>query len=470
MGGGGSCDFRFEFHASANHYARLLVASFMSATNPVTTLIRTLKLKDIYSLFIGSVIGSGIFLVPAVILRQVHGSVGLALGVWITGGLLSLLGALTYGELAAMNPAAGGLYVYIRDAFGKLPAFLYGWTLFLVIGAGTMATLAVAFSTYLGQIVPLTPLEAKIIGVAMIAVLTVVNVIGTRHSANLQNWTTLIKVVAIVAMSVGLLYLGRGYSASRAALWPAHFDGSIAAGFGLAMIAVLWAYEGWQWVSYAAGEMVDAQRDFPRASLAGGLTLITIYLLPVCAYLAALGPIEAAKADTIAASAVSAIWGANAAKLVALMILVSVFSAANSTILMAPRVFYAMAKDKLFFRQLAEVHPRFRTPAVAIITSGVWASVLAWTGKFEQLLAYVIFAGWIFYGLAGASLFVFRARMPNAERPYRVPGYPWTPLLFVAAASVLVINTLIADWKDARFGLLIIALGLPVYLFWRKKS
>jgi APA family basic amino acid/polyamine antiporter len=427
-------------------------------------------LKDIYSLFIGSVIGSGIFLVPAVILRQVHGSVGLSLGVWIAGGLLSLLGALTYGELAAMNPAAGGLYVYIREAFGDMPAFLYGWTLFLVIGAGTMATLAVAFSTYLDKVHPISHREGQIISVGMIAVLALVNVIGTRHSANLQNWTTLIKVVAILVMCGGLLYWGRGYSASYAALWPAHFDGSIAAGFGLAMISVLWAYEGWQWVSYSAGEMVNAQRDFPRASLAGALTLIAIYLLPVCAYLAALGPIEAARADTIAASAVSTIWGANAAKIVAVMILISVFSAANSTILMAPRVFYAMAKDKLFFRQLADVHPRFRTPAIAIVTSGVWACVLAWTGTFNQLLAYVVFSGWIFYGLAGASLFVFRKRNPDAVRPYRVPWYPVTPALFVGAAGAVVLNSLIADWGNSRWGLLIMAIGLPVYLFWRKKS
>jgi APA family basic amino acid/polyamine antiporter len=271
-------------------------------------------------------------------------------------------------------------------------------------------------------------------------------------------------------MCGGLLYLGRGYSTSYAALWPAKFDGTIAAGFGLAMISVLWAYEGWQWVSYSAGEMVDAQRDFPRASLAGVLTLIAIYLLPVCAYLAALGPLEAAKSDAIAAAAVSSIWGPNAAKAVALMILVSVFSAANSTILMAPRVFYAMAKDKLFFRQLADVHPRFRTPAIAIVTSAVWASVLAWTGKFEQLLAYVVFAGWIFYGLAGASLFVFRARNPEAVRPYRVPWYPLTPALFVGASAAVVLNSLFSDWGNSRWGLLIMAIGLPVYLIWRKKS
>jgi basic amino acid/polyamine antiporter, APA family len=216
--------------------------------------------------------------------------------------------------------------------------------------------------------------------------------------------------------------------------------------------------------------MVDAQRDFPRASLAGVLTLIAIYLLPVCAYLAALGPLRAAQEDTIAAAAVSSIWGANAAKLVAAMILISVFSAANSTILMAPRVFYAMAKDKLFFRQLADVHPRFRTPAIAIVTSAVWASVLAWTGTFNQLLAYVVFSGWIFYGLAGASLFVFRARNPEAVRPYRVPWYPLTPALFVGASAAVVLNSLFSDWGNSRWGLLIMAIGLPVYLIWRKKS
>jgi APA family basic amino acid/polyamine antiporter len=436
----------------------------------MSSLVRTLRLRDIYLLFVGSVIGSGVFLVPATILRQVFGSVGMSLLVWIAGGVLSLLGALTYGELAAMNPEAGGLYIYIRDAFGSLTAFLYGWALFLVIASGTMATLAVAFSTYLRQIVPLTSLEGKLVSVGMIAALTVVNVLGTRKSSDLQNWTTFIKIAAILIMTGALFIFGRGYSASIAAFWPAHFDMSLAAGFGLAMISVLWAYEGWQWVTYSAGEMNNPQHDFPRASLAGGLTLIAIYLLPVCAYLAALGPVRAATEDTIAAAAVSTIASPWAAKLVAVMILISVFSAANSTQLTAPRVFYAMAKDKLFFRQLANVHPRFRTPAVAIIASGVWSAALAWTGTFQQLLTYVIFVGWIFYGLAGASIFVFRRRNPGAARPYHVPAYPWTPLLFVVASAALVLNTVVADWKDSAIGVGILLLGLPAYLFWRKRG
>jgi len=242
----------------------------------MSNLVRTLRLRDIYLLMIGSVIGSGIFLVPATILLQVKLSVGLALLVWIAGGTLSLLGALTYGELGAMNPAAGGLYVYIRDAFGPLPAFLYGWALFLVIASGTNAALAVAFSTYLGEIIPLSHLGAQIVGLVVLTLLTVLNVLGTRKSADVQNWTTILKMAAIVVMSGILLAYGRNYSTTRASFWPAHFDGGIFAGFGLAMIGVMWAYEGWQWGSYSAGEMIDPVRDFPRASLAAGLTLVAI--------------------------------------------------------------------------------------------------------------------------------------------------------------------------------------------------
>src|ERR1022692_4237655 len=401
----------------------------------MSNLIRTLRLRDIYLLMIGSVIGSGIFLVPATILMQVHLSVALALLVWIAGGILSLLGALTYGELGAMNPAAGGLYVYIRDAFGPLPAFLYGWALFLVIASGTNAALAVAFSTYMGEIIPLSHLGAQLVGLTALTLMTLLNVLGTRKSADVQNCMTLVKMTAIVVMS-----------------------------------GVMWAYEGWQWGSYSAGEMIDPIRDFPRASLAAGLTLMAIYLLPVCAYFVVLGPERAANSPRIAAAAVSEIAGPWAAKIVAAIILVSVFSAANSTFLTVPRVFYAMARDKLFFRQLGNVHPRYHTPAVAIIATGVWSAVLAWTGTFTQLLTYVIFAAWIFYGLAGASLFVFRRRIPAASLPYRVPGYPWTPLLFVLASAALVINTVVSDWKDSAFGVLILLLGLPAYLFWRKRG
>lgn len=439
-------------------------------SHPTGTLERTLGLRDLTLLIIGTVIGSGIFIVPGAVLRQVQGSVALAMLVWVTGGILSLLGALTYGELAARNAKAGGIYIYIRDCFGQLPAFLYGWTLFLVISSGSIATLSVAFSAYLGEIVPLTPTLRTLIAVGMIAVVTGVNVFGTRESANLQNWTTAIKVGAILIMSAALLWLGRGFSGGGVTLWPVG-DGaaSLASGFGLAMIGVLWAYEGWQYVTFSAGETVNPQRNFPRALLIGSAALIGIYLLANIAYLVALGPIKAAETDSIAAAAVTAVAGPAASKVVALAILVSIFSAANGIVLTAPRVYYAMARDRVFFHRLAEVHPRFHTPAFAVLAGSAWAAVLAATGTFEQLLTYVVFSGWLFYALGAASIFIYRRRSEDAS-PYRVPGYPWTPLLFILAAAAIVINTMATQPLRAAVGLGVVLLGAPVYLIWRSRS
>jgi APA family basic amino acid/polyamine antiporter len=436
-------------------------------SNQTATLERTLGLRDLILLIIGTVIGSGMFIVPGAVLRQVQGGVALAMLVWLAGGILSLLGALTYGELAAMNPKAGGIYIYIRDCFSPLPAFLYGWTLFLVISSGSIATLAVAFSAYLGEIVPFKPALNKFIAVGMIAVVTVVNVLGTRESSNLQNWTTAIKVAAILIMSTVLLWLGRGFSETGVNLWPAGAGASLASGFGLAMIGVLWAYEGWQYVTFSAGETVNPQRNFPRALLIGSATLIGIYLLANVAYLAALGPTKASQTNSIAATAVTAVVGPWASKLVALAILISIFSAANGIALTAPRVYYAMARDGLFFHRLAEVHRRFHTPAFAILAGSAWAAILAATGTFEQLLTYVVFTGWLFYALGAATIFIYRRRRAEVASPYRVPGYPWTPLLFILAAAAIVINTMATQPLRAAVGLGVVLLGAPAYLIWR---
>lgn len=432
----------------------------------MSTLVRTLGLRDLTMLVVGIVIGSGIFLVPGPILRDVHGSVALSLLVWLAGGVLSFLGALTFGELSAMDPSTGGIYVYLRGAFGKLPAFLYGWMLFLVSASGAIATLAVAFSTYFGEIVPLDRAAAKLVSVAMIGVVTWVNVRGTRSSSDVQNWTTGIKVVAIFLMSAFLLSLGRHGSETRSMLWPEQTRG-VLSGFGIAMIAVLWAYEGWQFASFSSGEARDPQRDFPRAFFLGSAVLIAIYMIADFSYLIALGPRVAEAATTIAANAVSTVLEPAAGKLVAFAILVATFSSANSIQLTAPRVFYAMAEDRLFFRKLAEIHPRFRTPALAIVAGGVWAAILSCLGTFQQLLTYAIFAAWIFYALAAASIFVYRRKLPNVARPYRVPGYPFTPAVFVLAATALVINTIISRPRGAAEGLGIVLLGLPAYFFWR---
>jgi basic amino acid/polyamine antiporter, APA family len=439
----------------------------------MTPLVRTLNQRDLFLLFIGSVIGSGIFLTPGLILRQVDGSVGLALLVWIFGGVLSLLGALTYAELVAANPEAGGLYCFIRDAFGRIPAFLYGWCLFAVIASGSIAALARAFTRYFSEIIPLSAVGSTIVAVLMIAVVTAVNVWGTRKSSDLQNWTTLIKAGLVLLLSAVLFSLGKHAADVPRAFGSTQHGVTLLSGFGLAMIPVLWAYEGWQFGTYSAGEVAQPQRAFPRAFLLGSLVLVALYLIAVCAYLVALGPAAATASDAIAATAVTSVLGPWAGRIVAATILISTFSSTNSVVLTAPRVFYAMANDNLFFKKLAEVHPRFRTPAAAVIALGVWSCVLASFGKFAELASGVVFIGWIFYGLGAAAIFPLR-RAAKVPLPYRIPGYPFTPILFVLAAAAIVANPIVLAFSDpTQFGFLLVALallllGLPAYFFWRR--
>src|SRR5499427_3618753 len=414
-------------------------------------LVRTLRLRDLFLLFIGSVIGSGIFRPPGPILQQVGGSVGIALLVWIVGGALSLLGALTYAELAASNPEAGGLYCYIRDGFGRASAFLYGWCLFLVIASGSVAALARVFSEYFAQVVPISPVLQTFVAVVVIAVVTAVNVWGTRKSSDLQNWTTLVKAGVIVVLSAVLLTLGHHAKDVVPAIGVTQHGAGLFSSFGLAMIAVLWAYEGWQFGTYSAGEVFEPQRAFPRAFLLGALVLIGLYLLALVAYLWALGPVATAASETIAAASVNAVLGSWAGKVVALTILVSTFSAANSVILTAPRVFYAMAHDNLFLKKLAVVHSNYRTPVFAIVALGVWSAVLVCAGQlgtFQKLIEGVIFIGWIFYGLGAAAIFPIRRAGGSKPVPYRVPGYPWTPTLFVLAAGAIVGNAIFLAFHD----------------------
>lgn len=440
----------------------------MSAERPAASLqelARILDFKDLAFLAVGSVIGSGIFLVPAPVLRACGGSVPLALAVWAGSGVLCLLGALTYGELCTRRPEAGGLYVFVREAFGRLPAFLYGWTLFLAIGTGAVATLAVAFSTYLQEFVPLGPLPRKAVAVLMIAVVAAVNVRGTRGSADLQNVTTAVKAVGVAL--IALLLLARGdrlFDASP----PSPADFHPITGVGLALVSVLWAYEGWQFVTYSAGETVNPQRNLPRGLAVGTAVLVVLYLLANLGYLAVLGPAGVMKSDRVASEAATSVLGPVAGKLLAAVALVAMFSAANSIVLTSPRVYFAMARDGLFFHQLASVHPRYGTPAVSILVGSAWSAFLAASGTFEQLLTYVVFAGWIFYGLGAAALFVYRRREPGA--PFLTPGYPLTTLLFVGASAYIVLSTFVGQPREAAVGTGIVLLGVPAYLFWRKKA
>jgi APA family basic amino acid/polyamine antiporter len=439
-----------------------------AASESPKQLRRIFGLWDLVLMIIGTVIGSGIFLVPGAVLRSVGDSVPVALTVWLVGGVLSLLGALTYGELSAMKPRAGGLYVYLRDCFGRFPAFLFGWTLFFVVSSGSIAALAVAFGNYLGVFIQLSAGDTRLVAVMMILVITAVNIRGTRQSADLLNVTTAIKVIAIVLMGAVLLWHGK-----HAVLGDANsseHQASSVFGFGSGMISVLWAYEGWQYVTYSAGETVNPQRIFPLAFLIGTSALIAIYLFANLGYVVALGSSGVASSTRVAASALSVVVSHGAGKLVAIVILISMFSAASSIMLNAPRIYYAMANDGLFFRSLSRVHPRFGTPAWAVGAAGVWSAVLAASGTFEQLLTYVVFIGWIFYALAAASIFIYRNRSPNATRPYLVPAYPFTPIVFILAVMALVINTIATQPVRAAIGLGIVLLGAPAYAFWRRTA
>jgi len=429
---------------------------------------RSLGFTDLLLITIGTVIGSGIYLVPSLVLRQTAGHTGLAFTVWAVAGFLSLLGALTYAELGAMKPEAGGLYAYLRDAFGPLPAFLYGWASFLVIASGSIAALAVAFANYLSPLLPFR-VPGPIISLVVILVVALINIRGTRGSATVQNWTTGAKFGVLFLLSAVLTLRGTGGAGLPTA--PIEVpNGSLAAGFGAAMIGVLWAYEGWQYVTFSAGEAKDPQRTFPRAISIATFLLIVLYLMANLGYVRALGPAGVANSQRVAADAIGTILGPVAGAVVSALILVSIFSALNGLILTTPRMYYAMARDGLFFQKLTSVHPRFGTPAFAIVTLTAWGALLAASGTFSQLLTYAVFTGWIFYALGALAVMMLRRSEPNAVRPFRVPGYPVTPILFVVAAIALVINTIVTQPGISSIGLAFVALGAPVFFIWRSRG
>jgi len=433
-------------------------------------LVRSLRQGDLVLVVIGTVIGSGIWLVPGTVLRNTAGDPGVALVVWLVGGVCSLLGALTFAELGSSYPDAGGSYTYVREAFGTFPAFLLGWTLFLAINTGSTATLARAFATYADELVPLGDTGKKLVPALMIVVVSAVNMRGVRHAATVQNWSTAVKVGAILVLAIAGLTLGHNGAVSAGRAFTASPSSALVSGAGVALLGVLWAYEGWINVTNSAGEALDPQRTFSRGIVIGTAALVALYLLANIGYLATLGPEGVAGSQRVAADAVRVLFGPVAAKLVSAAVLVSVFSAANGLALTGPRMYYAMGRDGVFFRSLGLVHPRFGTPAIAIAAGGAWAILLSLWGNFEQLLTYVVFASWLFAALAAASVFVLRRRHPEAARPFRVPGYPFTPALFILAALAIVANTVLARPPQALAGLGIVLVGTPAYLFWKGRG
>ena len=429
---------------------------------------RVLGATDVVGIVLGTVIGSGIFIVPATIAGQV-GSPLLIMAVWVAGGILSLLGALSFAELGAAFPQAGGVYVYLREAYGPLLAFLFGWALFFVIDSGAIATLSVAFSTkYLPFFVPLRPWAAKLSSLALIAVLTAVNCAGVKWAAGLQNFLTIIKFAAVIGVSVIVLAFASGDTVHFVAPSLPAFSPGIVSAFGLALVASLWAYKGWEMVTYTAGEVRSPERNLPLGLIIGTSLAIALYLLANIAYLYVFSAGELAKSSRVAADAMNLAVGGTGASIVAVVILISITGAANGNFLTTPRVFFAMARDGVFFRQFATVHPKFLTPYMAIIATGVCASMLSLSGTFEQLLNYVIFGQWLFFGLTVASVMILRRKMPGLERPYRTWGYPVTPVRFILAVLYVAVNTLFTQPANALIGLSIILAGIPAYFYWRR--
>ncbi|MGB8952922.1 MAG: amino acid permease [Candidatus Aminicenantales bacterium] len=431
------------------------------------SLPRVLGLWDIVSIVVGGVIGSGIFLVPAAMAAQV-GAPLLILAVWAVGGLLSLFGALAFGELGASMPEAGGAYVYLREAYGSIVAFLFGWTLFLVIDSGSIATLAVAFSSkYLPHFFTISPVAQKAVCVVLITFLMAVNYIGVRWGANLQNLLTVIKFAALAGICGVIFVFARGNPANFVQPAPGTFSPGLLGSFGVALVASLWAYKGWESATYSAGETKNPQKNLPWGILIGTLVIVLIYFAAQLAYLYVLPSSAIAKSARIAADAMNIAVGPIGASIVSFIILFSITGAANQNFLCSPRVYFAMAKDGVFFKKVAAVHPRFLTPHVSIIAIGVWSIILSLSGTFEQLFTYVIFGQWIFFGLTVAAVFILRRKRPDLPRPYRTWGYPLTPAVFILAALFISINALINQFRFSIAGLVIIFSGLIPFVFWK---
>jgi basic amino acid/polyamine antiporter, APA family len=474
----------------------------MDKSETKLTLVRGLGLAASVSIVVGSVIGTGIFLKTRVMMCNVE-SPWLVIAAWVAAGFLSLAGALTYAELAAMMPRAGGEYVFIREGYGRPLAFLYGWTQFAVAYTGSQAAKGVSFAIFLnifmreyghpidyayftlhigGYDFPFGNLQ--VIALAIIIAATLVNCLAVRVSGNVSVILTALKILIVLGVGVGAFLLARGnwanFSLSGAGGACEGVEATarsgvagLSAGFGAAMLGALWAYDGWSNVTIVAGEVKNPQRNLPLALIGGILIVAALYIFANFAYLYVLSPVEVssvAKASSVATEVARKFLGPAAVSAIAMAMMVSTLGSLHTGTLAGARISYAMAKDGLFFRPLARLSERSRVPVNALILQCVWSCVLALSGSFDTLTDYVIFAAWIFYALNTASVFIFRRRMPNAERPYRTLGYPVLPILFLLAAGWLIYNTLRATPKQALIGLGIIALGLPIYFYWARKN
>jgi APA family basic amino acid/polyamine antiporter len=431
---------------------------------------RQLTLLDATMVNVGTILASGIFLVPATIALQVPASLP-NLGVWVVGGVLALFGAFTLAELSAAMPDTGGLFVYLREAYSPLWGFLYGWALLLVIETGTIAALGVAFATYLGHFVPLTPWGIKLIALASILALTALNCRGVKLGVWTLNIMTFAKVAIVVAV-VGWAFLpGSIKSENFLPLWPGEWDFEATKLWGLAWIGLLWAYDGWVDVTLVAGEVKHPEKNLHRSILLSMVIIIAIYLLMNVSYIAVLSVAGMAGQPAVAADFATQVMGAIGAGVVAFLVMISCLGANNGFIFIGPRVYYAMAREGLFFGGVGKLHPVYKTPFHSLLLQGFWACALVFLlGTYEELFTSVVFAGWVFYALAAAGVIILRRKRPHWPRPYRCWGYPWVPVAFVVAAVALIANTFATDFRSSVIGTVLTASGVPVYWYWKRRA
>jgi APA family basic amino acid/polyamine antiporter len=483
-----------------------------SAAPSTTTLLRGISPVAAVAIVVGSMIGSGIFIVPADIARQV-GSPGLLLTVWVITGVVTVMGALTQGELAAMYPRAGGQYVYLREGLSPLWGFLYGWTLFLVIQTGTIAAVVVAFAKFLAVLWPgLTPdvwlslghipapgdalfallghpvahpqaIEIgvswqRLLGIGIVLLLTWVNVQGVRMGAWIQTVFTAAKTLALAGLIVLGLTIGRNAAALAANFGAGHFwagglsplSFAVLPVIGAAMVGSLFSSDAWNNVAFAATEVKNPRRNLPLALGLGTLLVSVMYVLANVAYASVLPlpGIQGAAQDRVGTVAMQGVFGAAGVAIMAIAIMISTFGCSNGLVLAGARVYYAMSHDGVFFRRAGAVDPRHRTPKVALWVQALWTSLLALSGTYSNLLDYVIFAAVLFYFLTVLALFRLRRLRPDAERPYRVVGYPWMPGLYLAAMGLLMVDLLAKKPLYTWPGLIIVVVGIPVYFVWKR--
>lgn len=453
--------------------------------NSQPQLIRGLGLVDATSIVVGTIIGTGIFLVPSSIAQQV-GSVGLVYAVWIFAGLLSLAGALSYAELGAAIPEAGGEYAFLRRAYGPMWGYLYGWEAFVIGKTGSVATIAAAFARFLGIFFeglqePLFQLPlgfttwsvtgGQAISLGAIVLLTLINYLGVVLGGHVQTIFTVLKVAIIGGLAVLAFGIGNGQWSHFTPFFAAPKGMGTLSALGVALIGALWAYDGWNNLTMVASEVKNPEKNIPRALIFGTGGVMIVYLFVNAAYFYIL-PIEAVQtSERVAQDMAQAFLGGWGVTLITLGALISTFATLNAAILSGARIPYAMARDGLFFRFTSAVHPVHRTPSKALLLQGGIACLIALLfPTFEGSFTYTIFGLWIFYGITTASVFVLRWKEPNLKRPYKTLGYPWVPGIFVAVAAIFTVNILLTQTRAAVLGLLFMAAGLPFYWWWKKKA